>query len=52
MRETCVKCGMVANVDPSLHHERYGHRPEVIRNGRLYRFSYYGYRFQPVRGAA
>lgn len=28
VRETCAVCGMVANVDPALHAERYGHRPE------------------------
>ncbi len=24
----CLRCGMLANVDPVLHAARYGHRPE------------------------
>lgn len=38
-REICVRCGMVANVDPFLHTTRYGHLPEVVRDGVTYRFS-------------
>lgn len=36
-RETCVICGMIANVDPWLHAERYAHEPEVVRYGRRLR---------------
>jgi hypothetical protein len=45
MRETCVICGMVANIDPSLHAERYAHTPEVIRDGQRFRFSFQTYAF-------
>lgn len=45
-RETCVVCGMVANVDPSLHTERYGHRPEVVRDGVRLRFDFHTYTFR------
>lgn len=38
-RETCAVCGMVANLDPFLHAQRYGHQPEVVRDGVTYRFS-------------
>jgi hypothetical protein len=48
MREECVKCGLTANLDPSLHTERYGHVPEVIRDGRLHRFDFSTYTFQPT----
>lgn len=48
-REKCIRCGMVANVDPSLHTERYGHVPEVIRglgtSARRLRFSFETYAF-------
>lgn len=33
----CLICGMVGNVDPWLHRDRYGHQPEVMipeRGGR------------------
>jgi hypothetical protein len=33
MKETCILCGMVANVDPWTHQERYRHVPKVIRDG-------------------
>ena len=49
-RETCVVCGMVANVDPSLHTERYGHAPEVRRDGRRYRFDFQTYTFRTLVG--
>lgn len=45
MREICKRCGMVANVDPSLHHERYAHLPVVLRDGTFYEFSYHTYTF-------
>lgn len=45
VRETCIICGMVANLDPSLHTDRYSHRPEVIRNGQRLRFSFHTYAF-------
>lgn len=48
MKESCVICGMVANVDPALHTERYGHVPEVIRDGVRRRFSFQSWTFQPV----
>jgi hypothetical protein len=38
-RETCVRCGMVANIDPAFHEERYGHRPAVRRDGQLFEFN-------------
>jgi hypothetical protein len=44
-RETCTVCSMVANVDPSLHAERYGHTPEVRRDGKVYRFDWQTYTF-------
>lgn len=31
IRETCLICGMVANLDPTLHEERYEHAPRVKR---------------------
>lgn len=40
-REICTYCGMVANIDPFLHMQRYGHRPVVLRDGVEYRFSNY-----------
>lgn len=43
--EICARCGMVANLDPWLHTERYGHRPEVIRAGARLRFSLQTARF-------
>lgn len=49
MREECVKCGMIANIDPSLHTERYAHVPEVIRDGVLHRFDFSTYTFQPTQ---
>ncbi|WP_165689214.1 hypothetical protein [Mycobacteroides abscessus] len=36
MNETCIRCGMVANVDPWFHAERYGHQPAVVRDGVAY----------------
>ncbi|SIH23057.1 Uncharacterised protein [Mycobacteroides abscessus subsp. abscessus] len=35
-RETCTLCGMVANLDPWLHAQRYGHEPVVTRGGIAY----------------
>ena len=40
IREQCLRCGMVANLDPECHHERYGHRPVVERDGDRLRFDY------------
>lgn len=34
--EICVRCGMVANVDPWFHAQRYGHQPAVVRDGVAY----------------
>jgi hypothetical protein len=45
MKETCIICGMVANIDPSLHHQRYRHLPRVRRDGRTLEFSYLTYAF-------
>jgi hypothetical protein len=47
-REVCMVCGMVANLDPGLHSERYAHPPVVKRNGRLWRFSFYTYSFSEL----
>lgn len=44
-RESCAVCGMVANLDPSLHHQRYRHLPRVRRDGELWEFSYRTYAF-------
>jgi hypothetical protein len=38
-RETCLHCGMVANVDPNLHAERYEHEPTVRRGRVLFRWN-------------
>lgn len=43
--ERCVTCGMIANLDPSLHHQRYRHLPRVRRNGKLLQFDYRTYAF-------
>lgn len=32
-RIKCVKCGMVANIDPYFHKERYGHFPVIRGHG-------------------
>lgn len=50
MRETCTICGMVANVDPSLHTERYGHKPRVIRDGIRLEFDFHTYSFSRIVG--
>lgn len=34
--EICIRCGMVANVDPWFHAQRYDHQPAVIRDGVAY----------------
>lgn len=44
--EICTRCGMVANLDPWTHTERYGHAPEVVRDGIAFRFNSSG-RFVP-----
>jgi hypothetical protein len=49
--ETCSTCGMVANLDPSLHTERYGHVPTVIRDGVPHVFDFTNYTFQPAQGS-
>lgn len=36
MKLECCKCGMIANVDPWLHTERYGHRPVIKWEGKEY----------------
>ena len=40
--ETCARCGMVANLDPWLHAERYGHQPQVWRDGQVLVHNGYG----------
>jgi hypothetical protein len=45
MRETCIRCGLTANADPSLHAERYGHTPAVWRDGKVYEFDFASYAF-------
>ena len=50
MKEICTFCGMVANIAPSDHMERYGHAPTVWRNGREYQFSLARFRFEPIPG--
>lgn len=47
-RESCTRCGMVANVDPSLHAERYGHDPVVRRDGVELEFDWETYTFGEV----
>ena len=44
--EQCAICGLVANVDPSLHRQRYRHTPEVWRDGRRLRFDWHTYTFR------
>lgn len=44
-REKCTHCGMVANVDPSEHAERYGHTPRVRRDEDLLDFDFTTYAF-------
>ena len=44
-REPCVRCGMTANLDPSLHAERYDHNPAVWRDGRVVEFCWHSYSF-------
>lgn len=44
-REKCVRCGLVANIDPSLHAERYDHNPAVWRDGRVLEFDWTTYTF-------
>ena len=29
----CAVCGMVANLDPWFHQQRYRHRPVIVENG-------------------
>ncbi len=45
LREACAICGMLANVGPSEHTERYGHKPVVVRDGRLLEFDFRTYAF-------
>ena len=47
IREICTRCGMVANLDPSLHTERYGHKPEINRDGKHMFFCFHRYAFTP-----
>jgi hypothetical protein len=49
-REQCVICGMTANIDPSLHTERYGHVPAVFRDGEVWAFSFETYAFTTLAG--
>jgi hypothetical protein len=49
MIERCTICGMVANVDPSEHAERYAHTPRVRRDGVVLEFDFATYTFsRPV----
>ena len=45
MKEKCMRCGLVANLDPRLHAERYGHDPTVWLDGRAYVFDWSTYAF-------
>lgn len=46
--ERCTVCGMIANVDPSLHAERYAHIPRVRRDGVELEFDFGTYAFTAV----
>jgi len=48
IRERCTYCGQIANVDPSLHQERYRHLPYVLRDGELHAFHPESYTFRRV----
>jgi hypothetical protein len=45
-RIPCAICGLIANVDPSFHTERYGHIPVINIDGQLVRFDFQTYTFR------
>ena len=48
--ERCAVCTLAANVDPALHQQRYGHTPEVWRDGQRLRFDFRTWTFRRQRG--
>jgi hypothetical protein len=44
----CDLCGMIANLDPGFHAERYDHLPEITVDGVRKRWSFETYAFEPI----